>query len=267
MSAGGSLAARACRRQRQRPGGRAVRIAGLRRLGAAGLASLLAGCATTGAPRGDPLEAFNRGVFAFNEALDTTILKPLATGYQALLPELVRTGVDNFFDNLIDAWSAVNHLLQGKPVEATEMGVRFGMNTFIGLGGLIDVASDAGLERRSEDFGQTLGRWGLGPGPYIMLPLLGPSTLRDTAALTLDWRATPVAMLHESRDRVPLAVLQIISTRARLLSVTRAIDEIAIDKYALIRDGFLARRRNQVYDGDPPDEPPPPEAEDEPPPK
>jgi phospholipid-binding lipoprotein MlaA len=206
-------------------------------------------------------------VFEFNEALDTVFLKPLATGYQALLPEIVRTGVDNFFDNLIDAWSAVNHLLQGKPVEATEMGVRFGMNTFIGLGGLIDVATDAGLERRSEDFGQTLGRWGFGPGPYIMLPLLGPSTLRDTAALVLDWRATPVAMLHESRDRVPLAVLQIISTRARLLSVTRAIEEIAIDKYALIRDGFLARRRNQIYDGDPPDEPPPPEAEDEPQPK
>lgn len=241
--------------------------AGLRLAGGIGLAGVLAGCATTGATRGDPLEGFNRGVFAFNEALDTALLKPLATGYQALLPEIVRTGVDNFFDNLVDAWSAVNHLLQGKPVEATEMGVRFGMNTFIGLGGLLDVASDAGLERRSEDFGQTLGRWGLGPGPYIMLPLLGPSTVRDTAALVLDWRATPVAMLHESRDRVPLAVLQVISTRARLLSVTRAIEEIAIDKYALIRDGFLARRRNQVYDGDPPDEPPPPEAEEEPPPK
>jgi phospholipid-binding lipoprotein MlaA len=267
MSLAGPLASCTRYLRRQRRSARAVRIADLRRLGAACLASLVTGCATTGTTRGDPLEGFNRGVFAFNEALDTVLLKPLATGYEALLPEIVRTGVDNFFDNLVDAWSAVNHLLQGKPVEATEMGVRFGMNTFIGLGGLIDVASDAGLERRSEDFGQTLGRWGFGPGPYIMLPLLGPSTLRDTSALVLDWRATPVAMLHESRDRVPLAVLQVISTRARLLSVTRAIDEIAIDKYALIRDGFLARRRNQVYDGDPPDEPPPPEAEDEPPPK
>jgi phospholipid-binding lipoprotein MlaA len=251
----------------RRRSGWAARIAGLRRIAAACVTCIVAGCATTGAARGDPLEGFNRGVFAFNEALDTAILKPVAIGYQALLPEIVRTGVDNFFDNLVDAWSAVNHLLQGKPVEASEMGVRFGMNTFIGLGGLIDVASDAGLERRSEDFGQTLGRWGFGPGPYIMLPLLGPSTLRDASALVLDWRATPLAMLHESRDRVPLAVLQVISNRARLLSVTRVIEEIAIDKYALIRDGFLARRRNQVYDGDPPEEAPPTEPEDEPQPK
>jgi phospholipid-binding lipoprotein MlaA len=251
-----------------RRSGWTVQFAALRRIGASLLISVLAGCATTSTSRGDPLEGFNRAVFSFNEALDIAILKPVATGYQAVLPEMVRTGVDNFFDNLVDAWSAVNHLLQGKPVEATEMGVRFGMNTFIGLAGLIDVASDAGLERRTEDFGQTLGRWGLGAGPYIMLPLLGPSTLRDTSALVLDWRATPLAMLHQSRDRVPLAVLQIISTRARLLSVTRAIDEIAIDKYALIRDGFLARRRNQVYDGDPPEEPPPPaEPEEEPQPK
>jgi len=227
----------------------------------------LAGCATTGTVRSDPLEGFNRGVFDFNEALDVALLKPVAKAYQAVLPELVRTGVDNFFDNLLDAWSAVNHLLQGKPLEASEMGVRFGMNTFIGLAGLIDVASDAGLERRSEDFGQTLGRWGFGAGPYIVLPLLGPSTLRDTAALVLDWRATPLAMLHNSRDRVGLAVVQIVSTRARLLSVTQAIEDIALDKYALIRDGFLARRRNQVYDGDPPDETPPPEPEDEPEPK
>jgi phospholipid-binding lipoprotein MlaA len=245
---------------------RAVGSAAQRLVGV-GLAVGLAGCATTGATRGDPLEGLNRAVFEFNEALDTVILKPVATVYQAVLPELVRTGVDNFFDNLLDAWSAVNHLLQGKPVEATEMGVRFGMNTFIGLAGLIDVASDAGLERRSEDFGQTLGRWGIGAGPYIMLPLLGPSTLRDTAALVLDWRATPVAMLHESRDRVPLAVLQVVSTRARLLSVTRAIDDVALDKYVLIRDGFLARRRNQVYDGDPPEEATPPDSEGEPEPK
>lgn len=192
----------------------------------------------------------------------------MATGYQKVLPQFMRTGVDNFFGNIGDAWSAVNHLLQAKPHDALEMGARFTFNTLFGLGGLFDIAGEAGIGRRSEDFGQTLGRWGLGSGPYLVLPVLGPSTARDTAALTVDLRASPAAFFGETRDRVGVAALQLISTRARLLQATRTIDEIALDKYALIRDGFLARRRNQVYDGNPPEEPEPPEEGTEtPPPK
>ena len=223
----------------------------------------VSGCATTsgaGTP-GDPLEGMNRAVFSFNETIDRAVLKPVATGYQNVVPELVRTGVDNFFGNIGDAWSAVNHLLQAKPRPALEMGMRFSVNTVFGLAGLLDIASEAGLERRSEDFGQTLGWWGLRPGPYLVLPLLGPSTVRDTAALTADLRVQPSAFFDESRDQYAIGALQIINTRARLLSATRAIDDIALDKYSLIRDGFLARRRNQVFDGNPPEEPETPDNE------
>lgn len=229
----------------------ACRVAALWLAGTAALA--LGGCAATPSTRGDPLERVNRAVFSFNEGLDEAVLKPLATGYQALLPQFVRMSIDNFFSNFNDGWSAVNQLLQGKPAAALEMGLRFSANTVFGLG-FVDIAG-AGIERRSEDFGQTLGRWGMPPGPYLVLPLLGPSTLRDTAALTLDLRALPEAFLEQGPERFALSTLQVISVRARLLSATRVLDEIALDKYSLIRDGYLARRRNLVYDGDPPEEP------------
>jgi len=229
----------------------------------------LGGCATApgGNPK-DPFEGFNRSVFSFNETVDNAVLKPVATGYQKVVPQIVRTSVDNFFANLGDAWSAVNLVLQAKPVPALEMGMRFVFNSTLGLGGLFDIAGDAGMERRNEDFGQTLGRWGVGSGPYLVLPILGPSTVRDTAALAADFQAAPAAWFQERRDQVGVTALQVISTRARLLSATRTIDDIALDKYLLIRDGFLVRRRNQVYDGNPPDEPEPPEEGSEnPPPK
>ena len=218
----------------------------------------LGGCATAPGSPNDPFEGFNRSVFSFNEAVDNALLKPVATGYQKVVPQFVRTSVDNFFANLGDAWSAVNLVLQAKPVPAIEMGMRFVFNSTLGLGGLFDIAGEAGMERRNEDFGQTLGRWGVGPGPYLVLPILGPSTVRDTSALTLDFQAAPAAWFQERRDQVGVSVLQVISTRARLLSATRTIDDIALDKYLLIRDGFLVRRRNQVYDGNPPEEPEPP---------
>jgi phospholipid-binding lipoprotein MlaA len=220
----------------------------------------LAGCAATPGTRGDPLEGMNRAVFSFNEAVDKAVLKPVATGYQAVLPEIVRTSIDNFFNNFSDAWSAVNQLLQAKPAAALEMGLRFGVNTVFGFGGFVDVAG-AGIERRPEDFGQTLGRWGIGPGPYLVLPILGPSTLRDAAALTLDLRAQPETFVDHPPERYALGAVHLISVRAGLLSVTRTVDEIALDKYSLIRDGFLARRRKLVYDGDPPDEPETPDNE------
>ena len=217
-------------------------------------ALVLDGCASTPGTPGDPLEGVNRAVFSFNEALDESLIKPVATGYQAVLPEFVRDSIDNFFANFNDAWSAVNQLLQAKPAAALEMGLRFSVNTVFGFGGFFDVAG-AGIERRSEDFGQTLGRWGIGPGPYLVLPLLGPSTLRDTAALAADWQAIPEAFLEQGVERFALTSLHVISVRARLLSATRALDEIALDKYSLVRDGYLARRRNLVYDGNPPEEP------------
>jgi phospholipid-binding lipoprotein MlaA len=229
----------------------------------------LGGCATTqgGDPR-DPFEGFNRSVFAFNESVDKAVLKPVATGYEKVVPQFVRERVDSFFGNLGDAWSTVNLLLQAKPVPALETGMRFAFNSTLGLGGLFDIAGDAGMERRTEDFGQTLGRWGVGSGPYLVLPILGPSTVRDTGALAADFQAAPAAWFQERRDQVGVSVLQVISTRARLLSATRQIDDIALDKYLLIRDGFLVRRRNQVYDGNPPEEPEPPEEGSEnPPPK
>lgn len=229
-----------------------------RALACALAATALGGCATTPGNR-DPLEGLNRKVFAFNEAVDSAVLKPVATGYQTVVPQFIRTGIDNVFANIGDLWSAANHLLQAKPRDAIEMGFRFVVNSSFGLAGWFDIAGEAGIERRSEDFGQTLGRWGLGPGPYLVLPILGPSNARDGAALTLDLRASPSALASEGRDRNVTAALQVVSTRARLLSATKAIDEIALDKYTLVRDGFLARRRDQVYDGDPPEEPEPPE--------
>jgi len=215
----------------------------------------LDGCASTAAGTpGDPLEEMNRAVFSFNEALDEAVLKPVASGYQTVVPEFVRYTVENFFANFNDGWSAINHLLQGKPAAALEMGLKFSVNTVLGFGGLVDVAG-AGIERRSEDFGQTLGRWGIGAGPYLVLPLLGPSTVRDTAALVADWQAIPEAFLEQGVERFALTSLHVISVRAGLLSATRVLDEIALDKYSLVRDGYLARRRYLVYDGNPPEEP------------
>jgi len=203
----------------------------------------------------DPLEGWNRAVFGFNEGLDKAVLKPVATGYKAVVPALVRTGVSNVFGNFNDGWSAINQLLQGKPAAAAHMTMRVATNTFFGIAGLFDVASDLGLERQQEDFGQTLGRWGLPAGPYIVWPLLGPSSLRDTAALPLDLSWRPAALSDDDNTRIGLTTLQLIDTRAGLLDATRMIDEIALDKYLFIRDGYLTRRRSLVYDGDPPELP------------
>jgi phospholipid-binding lipoprotein MlaA len=203
----------------------------------------------------DPIEGWNRAVFGFNEGLDTAVLKPLAKGYKAVVPELVRTGVGNFFGNFSDGWSAINQLLQGKPTAAAQMTIRVATNTLFGIGGLFDVASDLGIERLSEDFGQTLGRWGLPPGPYIVWPLLGPSSLRDSAGLPLDLSWSPSALAHDDPDRIGLSSLQLIDVRARLIAAGNLLEEIALDKYVFVRDGYLARRRSQVYDGDPPELP------------
>ena len=203
----------------------------------------------------DPWEALNRKVFAFNDVVDTNLLQPVARAYEAVVPPLVRTGVSNFFGNLGDAWSAVNHLLQGKAQTSVEMTVRFMVNSTIGLLGILDPAGEmGGLDRRSEDFGQTLGRWGVGPGPYVVLPLLGPSTLRDASALPIDFQASPTSLISDANVRLGLTGVNLVQVRAGLLGSSKLLDQVAMDKYSFLRDAFLARRRSLVYDGEPPEE-------------
>jgi phospholipid-binding lipoprotein MlaA len=203
----------------------------------------------------DPFERTNRAIFGFNEALDSAVLTPVAKGYQAAVPELVRSGVSNFFGNFGDGWSAINNLLQGKGEAAGTMVMRVAANTLFGIGGLFDVASDLGMERSTEDFGQTLGRWGMPAGPYIVWPLLGPSTARDTLGRPLDLAWSPSRAINDSGAGWGLSALNLIETRASLLGASRVVEGIALDKYTFIRDAYIARRRNLVYDGNPPELP------------
>ncbi|MEO8856432.1 MAG: VacJ family lipoprotein [Burkholderiaceae bacterium] len=211
------------------------------------------GCASVPNPDPrDPWESFNRGVFQFNETADRVVIKPVATAYRDVTPALVRTGVGNFFSNLDDAWSFVNSLLQAKPVNAASSFMRVAVNTFMGIGGIFDVASEMRLERQKEDFGQTLGRWGVASGPYLVLPLLGPSTLRDTFALPVDMRGDIVMNIDYVPTRNSLKALDLIDTRASLLTLSATLDEVALDKYSFTRDAFLQRRISAVFDGSPP---------------
>ena len=219
-------------------------------------ALLASGCATVtgaGAPTPeDPWESFNRKVYAFNDTVDEAVMKPVAKAYKAVLPQLVRTGISNVLGNIGDLWSAANHLLQGKLQTGLDMGMRVVTNTVFGLGGLLDPATEMGLVRRSEDFGQTLGRWGVGPGPYLVLPLLGPSTLRDGASLIVD-RQFAASTLAKS-DNLGYAVtgVELVNLRANLLDTTQLLDAVALDRYSFVRQAYLSRRLDQVYDGAPP---------------
>lgn len=217
-------------------------------------AGLLAGCATSGNSK-DPIEGFNRAMFAFNEGLDSTIIKPVATGYEAALPSPVRTGVTNFFGNIADLLIGVNNLLQGKAPEAFGDLGRVVINSTIGLLGLFDIASEAGLEKHDEDFGQTFGRWGVGNGAYVVIPVFGPRTARDTAGLVLDVAADPLTHLGAGDGRDVLLALRTVNIRANLLPADKVIEEAALDKYSYIRDGYLQRRRNLIHDGNAPREP------------
>ncbi len=220
---------------------------------AAAAAGLLGGCATSGNPK-DPIEGFNRAMFAFNEGLDTVIIKPVSTGYDYVLPSPVKTGVSNFFGNIGDVFIAVNNLLQGKVPEAASDAGRFLVNSTIGLLGVLDVASDMGLEKHNEDFGQTFGRWGVGNGAYVVVPFFGPRTVRDTVGLVLDVKADPVGYIDHVPTRNSLYALRVVSDRAALLPADKVIEEAALDKYSYIRDGYLQRRRNLIHDGNPPRE-------------
>ncbi|MBS0341738.1 MAG: VacJ family lipoprotein [Proteobacteria bacterium] len=228
-----------------------------RRLVAAAIAAAcLGGCATgPQANPADPLEPFNRGVAKFNDTLDDAVMRPVAVGYEKVVPQMVRTGVSNFFNNLVDVWSFANSVMQLRAERSAQTFMRVNVNTFFGLGGLLDVASELGIERFREDFGQTLGRYGVGPGPYLVLPILGPSTLRDTAALPVDYYGGLISNVGDIPVRNSLYVMRLIDARAQLLPVDRLLRDAALDRYSLTRDVYLQRRRNDVYDGNPPEEP------------
>jgi phospholipid-binding lipoprotein MlaA len=215
---------------------------------------LLGGCATSGsAPdERDPLEGFNRGVHTFNQTFDETIGKPLAKGYQAATPEPVDRGVTNFFDNLDDVVIAINNLLQGKPGAAASDVGRFALNSTFGMLGFIDVATPVGLDKSEEDFGQTLGVWGLGPGPYLVVPFIGPSTVRDFGGFLVDINIDPVWDIDDPGARNAALAVQLIDQRADLLAATTVVEEAALDQYSFIRNAYLQRRNYLVHDGDPP---------------
>ena len=220
-------------------------------------------CATTGpAGRGDPFEPVNRAVFAFNETLDDAVAEPAARAYVKVVPEVFRVTAANVFANLRDLWTAANQLMQGKPREAATDFGRFFLNTTLGFAGFADVATPLGFERRREDFGQTLGRWGVGQGPYLVLPIFGPSSLRDAAGLYVDLAADPVSAAGRVDVRNTGRVLRVVDDRAALLRAGRVLEAAALDKYTFVRDGYLQRRRNLVWDGDPPPDADPERKED-----
>ena len=214
---------------------------------------LLAGCASApGADPRDPWERYNRSMYSFNEAVDTAVLKPVATACRDVLPQPVRTGVSNFFGNLGDAWSFVNNILQAKPEGALHSFWRVVINSTMGLGGVLDPATEMRLQRHREDFGQTLGYWGVPAGPYFVLPLFGPSTLRDAAALPVDAYGSAVGHVNDVSVRNSLIGVNVIQTRASLLTTTDFLESAALDKYSFQRDAFLQKRRNEIHDGNPP---------------
>ncbi|MDD2546895.1 MAG: VacJ family lipoprotein [Burkholderiaceae bacterium] len=225
----------------------ALPSAPLRRGAAILVLAILAGCASqpNAHPR-DPLEPLNREVYRFNDAVDGAVFKPLAQGYQQVVPALVRTGVDNFFGNLGDAWSFVNNVLQLKAQPALESVVRFSVNTVLGVGGLLDIADEMGIERHRQDFGQTLAHYGVPTGPYVVLPLLGPSTLRDALVLPIDTRADVVRQLDHIPTRNELYALRLVDRRSQLLRVSDVLQEAALDPYSFTRDAWLQIRDNQA---------------------
>ena len=219
------------------------------------LSLLLTGCATVNGPTDerDPWETYNRWMFAFNDDLDTELLQPVAKAYKNVVPSPVRTGVSNFFNNLNDVVVVVNDLLQGKFAQAGHDSLRFFVNTVFGLLGIFDVATHMELPKHNEDFGQTLAVWGVESGPYFMLPILGPSTVRDTAGLAVDAAFfDPLYSIEDDTARYLAVGLKAIDTRTNLLAASKVMDQAALDRYAFLRDAYLQRRENLIYDGNPP---------------
>ena len=205
--------------------------------------SLLTGCATVANPDPrDPLESYNRSMTNFNEQVDALVLKPVAIAYREVTPAPVRTGVSNFFANLSDVWSFVNNVLQLRGEAAASSFMRVNVNTFLGLGGVLDIASEMGIDRYRQDFGLTLGRWGMGTGAYVVLPILGPSTVRDTFALPVDARGIVVRHVDPVSSRNALYALRLVGVRSNLLRAGTVLDSAALDKYSFTRDVYLQVR-------------------------
>lgn len=224
----------------------------MRYLLAPALALLLSACAATGHDARDPWEGLNRKTFAFNDAVDRAVLKPAAQAYVDVTPSFVRARVSNFFANLADVGTGLNDVLQGKLPHAINDFGRIVVNTTFGVAGLWDVASGLGVEKRNEDFGQTLGWWGVPPGPYFVIPLLGPSTARDAPARAVDPQWLWSDVIDDDLVAWSLWGLDVVQTRAQLLKAESIVEQAALDRYLFVRDAWLDRRRNQVYDGKPP---------------
>jgi phospholipid-binding lipoprotein MlaA len=212
------------------------------------ISALLAGCAADpGANALDPFESTNRRIYAFNEKVDENLVRPVAVGYQTHVPQPVQTGVGNFFGNLSDIWSTLNNALQAKPKETVETGVRAAINTVFGILGVFDVATMAGIERHSADFGQTLGVWGVPSGPYVVLPLLGPSTARDTVGWTFDNYYNLWNGVEPISARYTGTAVKVVSSRAKYLGMDNSLNEVALDKYSFMRDAYLQRRSRDTW--------------------
>lgn len=204
----------------------------------------LAGCASVQTPTpGDPLESWNRGVFKFNDTLDTYALKPVAKGYEYVVPNPVRRSVTNFFSNIGDVYIAANELLQLKIADGVGDIMRVTINTVFGVGGLFDVATLAKLPKHASDFGVTLGRYGVPSGPYLVLPLFGPSTVRDAGGLIVDYYGNPLTYVDPSAISWALYGVNLVNTRANLLGTVDVLSGAALDKYSFIRNAYLQRRR------------------------
>lgn len=214
------------------------------------VALTFSGCATTSNNPKDPMEGFNRAMYSFNDVVDKATLKPLATVYSTILPNFVQTGIGNFFGNIGDVWTSVNNMLQGKVIAGISDVGRVLVNSTVGLAGLFDVASHAGMTKHKEDFGQTLGVWGVSSGPYMVLPLLGPSTLRDTVALPFDFKGDPWGYVVPVNVRNSGTLLRLIDVRAGYLDAADIMEAAALDPYEFLRDAYLQRRQNQVSDGE-----------------
>ena len=219
---------------------------------------LLPACASTGhtTSEADPWEGMNRSVYRFNDAFDDHIMRPVAKAYQTITPHWLDVGLSNFFNNLGDVPNGLNNLLQGKPLQALSDLGRIGVNSSIGLLGFIDVATPIGLERHNEDFGQTLAVWGVGNGNYLVLPFLGPSSVRDGAGWLADFQTEPYYYLNDTGAYYGLFVVDAIDIRADLLGASRILEQASLDPYVFHRETYLQRRKGLIYDGHPPEQGP-----------
>jgi len=213
------------------------------------LAAMAGGCATSNTPS-DPLEGMNRAIFSFNDGFDKVLLKPVATGYKTVVPEPARQCVGNVFSNVNDIFVSINSLLQGKVGDAVSDACRVLVNTTVGIAGCFDVASKMGLEKHSRDFGQTMGKWGFTPGPYLVLPIFGPSNFRDGIGSAINGYLDPVWKISHVPTRNVVASVRAVNTRADLLSAGDVLEEAALDKYSFVRDAYLQRRQNKVEEDD-----------------